>query len=338
MPINENIDTSDLIRVERSVPLGSGPSLDAPSKSPFYISQLPTTSIINPDNVRNFHNPTIPSYRIIPPLPLTLSGAASNSVASVKTAPSFAPQPPAPIVSQTLVSIPTGYQFAFLQVRQPASVPPGATIITYRVYRNSSNNTGGATVIDTIPHNPANVGDPIVVQDSQPNGSTFFYWASSINASGIESTLTPAQSGTVVNNAALNANSQIASSFHSTALNVAFVPQSATALSNSGSTTVINVAATTNRFAPAGVSYNSGSVDPGFADTLVVFADDPQFQGGAVIYQFCDSSVGAQNQVSNDGRLPFGKISTSTSPSTGGGNTGGTGGAGNAGGRGFLVL
>ena len=48
---------------------------------------------------------------------------------------------------------------------------------------------------------------------------------------------------------------------------------------------------------------------------------DPQFLGGAVIYQFADSSTGTAFQVANDGRLPFGKITTTpTGTSVGGGN------------------
>jgi hypothetical protein len=340
-----NVDTSDLIRVERALP-SAAPSLDQPGKSPFFISQFPTTSIVNPDQVRNFHTPQIPTYRITPPLPLALSGAASNSVASVKTASISTPQPPAPIVSQTLVSIPTGYTFTFLQVKLPASVPPGAVISTYRIYRNTTNTTGGATVVHLFIHNPANGSDAVVFQDSQPNATTQFYWVSSVNVSGVESTLTPAQGGAVTNNAALNSNSQLASSFHSNALNTAFAPTSATSLSNNGSTSIIVVSATTNQFGPSGIAYNSGSVDPGTTGSFAVFADDSQFQGGPVIYQVA-LATSVQTQCANDARVLFGAITTSSlGTTTGGGNTGGTtqnptgGGVGipATGGRGFLSL
>jgi hypothetical protein len=115
------------------------------------------------------------------------------------TAPSFVltldgniSAPPAPTFSQTLVATPTGYQFGFTQVVAAAQV-----IDSYKVYRNTSNTTLGATVIRVVKHDQTNAGSPIVVQDQALDGVPYFYWVSSVNTSGLESTLAAAQSGTI---------------------------------------------------------------------------------------------------------------------------------------------
>lgn len=330
-----NVDTTDLERVERPTPK-VGPPLDTPIlRSPFYIAQVPTTAVVNPDNIRNFHMPGIPSYRINSPQPLTLAGSGVNANTEVATPAVIVPQPPAPIISQALTTIPTGYQFTFLQVKLPTNTNPSATISSYKVYKNTANATGGATVIQTISHGLTNTGSPIVVTDPQPNGVTQFYWVSAVNLSGVESALTPAQSGTVTSNAGFNSNSQLAGTFHNNPVNVAFAPTTTTTLSNNGLSTVISIAAATNRFGPGVISYNSGSVDPGTFGTVWIFTDDPQFQGGAVIYQSTTTTPYAQ--VGGEGRLPVGKITTASgSAKTGGGFSGGTTGAGAGGGRGYI--
>lgn len=330
MANNIHIDTTDLMQVERTMP-SAAPSLDQPIKSPFYRGQLPTTAIVNPDAVTNFRTPGIPSYRINPPQPLSLAGAGSNASPTVTVSTFNTLVPPAPTIAQTLVTIPTGYQFSFLQVRLPLGT--NTAISTYKVYRSSTSSNTSAQVVQTISHNPANNGVPIVVQDAQTNGVTMFYWVSAVSTAGLESTMTPAQSGTVTSNAGFNSNSQLASTFHNNPVNVAFTPTATTGLSNNGSSTAITVSAGTNQFAPAGISYNSGSVDPGSFGTWYVFADDPQFLGGTVTYQFSSTPP---NQTAAEGRLPFGKITTlNGTPKTGGGYTGGTT-TGGGGGRGYI--
>lgn len=91
----QNIDTSDLVRVERPV-FRFAPPLDLqPTKSPFYRGQFPITTIVNPDTVRNFNTPGIPSYRIVPPQPLNLAGSGINSTPAVSTTTVTAPAPQA---------------------------------------------------------------------------------------------------------------------------------------------------------------------------------------------------------------------------------------------------
>jgi hypothetical protein len=89
-------------------------------------------------------------------------------------------------------------------------------------------------------------------------------------------------------------------------------------LSQSGTTTTINVAASTIQWGTKSVSYNSGSVSPVGYGTKYVYADDPGFTGGAVTYQ---SSNTALTLISNDARVPFGNITTAI----GGGGIGGGG-------------
>lgn len=150
-----------------------------------------------------------------------------------------------------------------------------------------------------------------------------------IAADGTGSPLTGGKRGFV----ALDTNNRLANSTRSVALNVSSTPTSATVLSNAGGgATIITIAASTAQFGTGTISYNSGSVDPGVTGTFFVFADDPTFAGGAVTYQFSST---APPQTASDGRINFGKITTSAGASTGGGSTGGTT-PGGTGGRGYV--
>jgi len=334
MAMNFNIDTSDLERIERPAPQ-IGPPLDLQLRPPFYQGALPTNAVVNPDAVRNFTVPNIPSYRIIPAQALNIAGANVNTTAAAVTAITPRQPVPAPTIAQSLTSIPTGYTFAFNQVR----LPMGSTtsISSYKVYRNTTNSSTSAAVIQSVIHHQANIGVPVTIQDSQPNGVTQFYFVSAVNISGIESTLTPAQAQgvTIINNAGFNANSQLASSFHNSAVNTAFAPTSQSTLSNDGLTLIINIASCSNLYAPGLVSYNSGTVSTSTFSTWYVYADDPLFQGGPVIYQATNNAP--FSQVGAEGRLPWGKITTANgSAKTGGGYAGGSTGIGAGGGRGYI--
>jgi len=93
--------------------------------------------------------------------------------------------PPAPSIAQTLVTTPTGLQFAFNQEGGLLA----DVISCYKVYHNTTNSSGSATVYQTFPQDPKNVGQ-IVVQETLPNGTIMFYWVSAVNTSGLESSLT----------------------------------------------------------------------------------------------------------------------------------------------------
>jgi len=147
-----NIDTTDLERIEQPPLRGLPPlSLDQPLKSPYYISQLPGASAVGADVVANFRNNGIPSYRISPPVPLNLAGATSNATPTVPTSTFNILAPPSPTISQSLISITTGYQFSFNQVQLPLGSK--LAISTYKIYRAATNFTD-KSVIRTISHDP----------------------------------------------------------------------------------------------------------------------------------------------------------------------------------------
>jgi hypothetical protein len=178
-------------------------------------------------------------------------------------------------------------------------------------------------VIRSIPHHPANVGVPVVVQDAQPNAVTQFYFVSAVNTNGVESTLTPAQSGAVVSKAGFSATNQLASSFNNNPGNTSFSPTQGVTLQNDGFSSIITVASNVNRLGSGTVSYNSASVAPGGFGTYYVYVDDATFSGGALPFLFNTSAI---FQVFSDARVPYGKILTASggTGTTGGGLTGGT--------------
>jgi hypothetical protein len=140
-------------------------------------------------------------------------------------------------------------------------------ISSYKIYRNTANNSASASVIQSVIHHQANVGIPVVIQDNQPNGAVQSYWVSAINASGQESNLVPAQSVAVKSNAGFSATSQLASSFHGLPVNTSFSSFENTTLSNDSSVFTINIASNTLNFASGTVSYNSGTASaPSFGD------------------------------------------------------------------------
>jgi len=122
-------------------------------------------------------------FNLCPSAPLTLDGVVSP--------------PPAPTISQPLVAIPLGYQFAFNQLSGLLS----DVIDSYRVYRNPVNNPTTAALYNTIKHDPTNLGS-VVVQDTTGGGQTLYYWVSAVNTSGLESSKTAAQSSAVTSGTA----------------------------------------------------------------------------------------------------------------------------------------
>jgi hypothetical protein len=318
-PQNLNIDTRNLEPVTFQAPRVSPPIELQPLRSPFLISSLPTTATVNPDSIKNFAIPGLPQYRITPPPPITQSSGAANATAGVKTVPRLLQPTPAPTIAQALISIPTGYQFSFLQVRLP--LQDTVAISSYKIYRSTANNSASATVIQSVIHHQANVGVPVIIQDNQPNGVFQLYWVSAINNRGLESNLVPAQNGFVLSNAGFTARSQLASSLNNNPLNVSFANISSTVLSNDGSAPPISVSSSTLQFGFGLVSYNSATINPGGFNTFFTYAFDPFFSGGAAVYLSANQPI---FQASGDAILPFGKITTvNGSSSVGGGNSAG---------------
>jgi hypothetical protein len=111
--------------------------------------------------------------------------------------------------------------------------------------------------------------------------------------------------------------------FDLTPINTSGIMIGGPALSQSGATTTILIAAKTFQFGDGQVSYNSGSVTPGAGyGTYFVYADDPTYSGGAVTYvaTATESVLYAVN-----GRVYFGKITTSAGGVVGTPTDGGTG-------------
>src|SRR6476469_3027744 len=95
---NVDIDVSDLERVDQPA-LKVLPPLDSPTKSPFYVSQLPGASAVGADVVANFRSNGIPSDRISPRVPLNLAGATSNATPTIAKSSFNILTPPSPTIS-----------------------------------------------------------------------------------------------------------------------------------------------------------------------------------------------------------------------------------------------
>lgn len=119
---------------------------------------------------------------------------------------------------------------------------------------------------------------------------------------------------------ALNAQSQLAGSFHNNPVNVQSTYTGPNPITQAGTTKTINIGASTQQFGDGRVSYNSGSITPSLYGTYFIYADDPSYQGGSVIYV---ATLNAADLTAANGRVYFGVITTKA---TGGGT--GTGGGG----------
>jgi len=104
--------------------------------------------------------------------------------------------PTAPTIAQNLIATPTGYQFSFNQLAGLSA----DMIDDYQVWRNTTNTSGTASRFQYFKHNPLN-STAVVVTDVAPNGTTYFYWVSAVNTTGLESTKTAVQSQTITSGA-----------------------------------------------------------------------------------------------------------------------------------------
>ncbi len=124
---------------------------------------------------------------------------------------------------------------------------------------------------------------------------------------------------------AISENQQIANTKVLTPVNAAGTPTSSGYLTQSGTSTQINVATTSWQFPTGIVVYNSGSVDPGTYGTFYITVSDPYFRGGNVTYA---ATLFNPNLTDAEGLLYFGQITTTSA----GGGTGGSAGSGGGGG------
>ncbi|MBZ5522444.1 MAG: hypothetical protein LAP21_09415 [Acidobacteriia bacterium] len=120
-------------------------------------------------------------------------------------------------------------------------------------------------------------------------------------------------------------NSGVLRSVANALANTATTPDGSNPLTQHGTTTQIDVAASVwkagGQTSTLVINYNSGSVDPGSYGKFYVYADDPARAGGTVVFV---ASSNVANVTALDGRLYFGSITTAS----GGGGVGGGGGAG----------
>jgi len=103
--------------------------------------------------------------------------------------------------------------------------------------------------------------------------------------------------------------------------NTATTPSGASPLSQQGTTTQINVAASLWKAGNQTINYNSGSVNPGSYGKFYVYADDLTRAGGPVIFV---ATSNVSDITAADARVYFGVITTAA----GGGGTGSGGGGG----------
>src|SRR5437016_2941813 len=103
--------------------------------------------------------------------------------------------------------------------------------------------------------------------------------------------------------------------------NTATTPNGASPLTQQGTTTQINVAASLWKAGNQTINYNSGSVTPGSYGKFYVYADDLTRAGGPVIFV---ATSNVSDITAADARVYFGVITTAA----GGGGTGSGGGGG----------
>lgn len=103
--------------------------------------------------------------------------------------------PPSPTIASPLIGTATGFQFSFNQVTLPA----GATnvIAAYRIYRNTLN-VFSRNLVHTFTSDMTKVGVIVFTDLIVPAaGLNYYYWVTSVDTFGNESTPQPAQCGTV---------------------------------------------------------------------------------------------------------------------------------------------
>jgi hypothetical protein len=100
--------------------------------------------------------------------------------------------PAAPTIASALAPCNSGLTFSWNIVSDPLH----DVIDSYRVYRNTVNNSATATLIATIPQ-PATGTGTNVFTDVVAAGLVYYYWVSCENLQQLESTLRAAQSGAV---------------------------------------------------------------------------------------------------------------------------------------------
>jgi hypothetical protein len=129
---------------------------------------LITVNSVSPSGV-------FPLFATAPTTTLTINGVLSN------------PSPPS--IANSLSVTPTGYQFQFNYIAGLAA----DVIMGYNIYKNSINSFPGAGTFIKAVSQPSNLtADPSATgiytyQETVPLGTTAYYWVTSVNQIGLES-------------------------------------------------------------------------------------------------------------------------------------------------------
>lgn len=244
--------------------------------------------------------------------------------------------PPAPAITKVLNGTGTGFQFSFNQV----TVPPGATnvISGYKVYRNISNFQPGATLIATYPHTPARPG-PIAHNDHliTSAGNNYYYWVTSVDTLGNESTPKAAQNAAVPGNAGVIPFSQTTGfAYTATTTSITWYWDG-----TNGSTTLTILRADGTTTGPISGNQVITGLSASHTYNFYPYWDEPTqtvlwVAGGSGSPAYAQSSAGSQTLVQSQflrSRLPLsqGGMQASTPASGSGSGSGGGGGGGGGG-------
>jgi hypothetical protein len=112
------------------------------------------------------------------------------AMSAVVTLDGVTSAPPAPTVTQTAVPAPAAIQFTFSQL----SGLVADVVDTYRIYRNTANDSSTATRIQTVKHDPKNAGAVVITDAAIFANTTYYYWVTAVNTQGLESSFAVAGS------------------------------------------------------------------------------------------------------------------------------------------------
>lgn len=247
--------------------------------------------------------------------------------------------PPPPAIVSPLIGTGTGFQFSFNQVTAPA----GATnvISGYKVYRNTANFQPGAQLVATYPQTAASTG-PIVHNDHllTSGGSHYFYWVSSVDTTGQESTPKAAQSGPIPGNAGVIPFSQTTGfKYTATTTSITWYWDG-----TNGSTTLSILRADGTTTGPISGNVTITGLTLGTTYSFYPYWDEPTqsvqwLTGGSGTPSYAQPSAGGQSLVQaqalrnriplSSGAMPASTPASGTSSGSGGGGGGGGGYKGN---------
>jgi len=276
---------------------------------------------------------SIPVRPIRSPKPVSEMTAPVIMTQSPGLAVSPTTLPPSPTIASPLVGTATGFQFSFNQV----AIPPGQTnvISAYRVYRNSLN-VFSRNLVHTFPNDPTNTGAIVFTDTIVPAaGLNYYYWVTSVDTFGNESTPQPAQCGTVSGSVGSTPYSNTGNfTYTSTTTSITWSWATITIYRSDGTTTIM----------PSGSQLISGLIAsttyqffPYYDETLKSIQWVSAGGIGTPTYAYSAATQALYAQQSLRTHIPL-SISAMMASTPSGGSGGGSGGGGGGGGGGRLYL